>query len=124
MGGFENMFLGGPGGEARAEAGKYKKVLETLEAKIPELREKISSMERELSGSHESFISNPNAAEGRLNTTFEEHEGYWQEQYRRIIANMEMGVQSLEIRKTAAEQLMKYWEQIASMKETMARGRF
>lgn len=112
--------FGGPGSEARAKAKKYGNLAEKLEGNIAKIKGTLEVVETALASSHESFLSNSTAAEGMLNTDFEEHEENWKTEYTMILNRVNAGIQSLELRKNAAREWEAHWYQVAEMEEMEA----
>lgn len=110
--------------EARQKARKFGKLANILEAKASEMTTQVDTVADELTGAHNTFLSNPDAGEGLLNDTFELHEGMWENDYTLIVSNMRMGISDLKSKATSARQLETYWNQVADMEEVRASAGF
>lgn len=104
--------------EARNKVEKYTRLVTYLEEKIGSITARLEEAEQLLNSQHDLFMANPDSAQGLIITTFDDKESNaWKTQYETIIRNMHMGVGSLKIKKTSAEQIIIYWKQVAEMWE-------
>lgn len=115
------LFGGGGGSGAAEMAEKYAALVEFLEGKISEAENDIDNAENALTSVHDTFLSNEDSAEGYIMDTFVFKENTeFCKVYTTIIQNMRLGVEELNLRKTAAEVLQSLWEQRAELEEMQA----
>lgn len=118
------MWLGVPGAEARVKAKKYGRLAEILMEKSREIQEYYEDAYNNLEASNTALMSNSDSAQGLILTDFNTHRDNWNMQYNRILNNITMGIQSLDMCIRTATQMQEYWNRTAEMEERKANGGF